>query len=230
MALVLGEQLPPLAVQHAQPPVQAAREHAVPVPRELQRGDRVVQLVRGHAPEAHVEHAHGPVHRPRVDAVPAHRQGRHAVAERNHRLDGVDPLRPAVPDLDRAVVAPRDQHGALRCEPRRVDGGVVPPELADGAARRHVPQEHLLVPPAGRQLGVVTRHVHIAHLVAVPRVRLHRDAPVGVPKPERAVLAARQAVGPVRVEAHGQHGPVMALQGRARHARQTGGPTTAPHS
>jgi hypothetical protein len=116
-----------------------------------------------------------------------------------------------------ASVVPRgDDHlVVVRGERHRVNAAaLVPAEPPELRARGHVPHEHLLVPAARREAGVVRRAGDVADLVRVARVRLDERRLVGIPQAERAVAPARQQVRAGAREPHAQHGALVRDQAR----------------
>ena len=78
-------------------------------------------------------------------------------------LNRLEHVRLAIPYSDVRVVGAREQQRRLGVESDAVDARRVAGELANNAARRHIPQEHRLVAANRRQFRVVVRAAKSAH-------------------------------------------------------------------
>lgn len=241
-----GDDVPACGLEDLDVAVEAAGDEAPPARRERQRRDGLLVVrddvlrLRGHE----VEHG---------DLVLGGREHGGARGEREHVLDGCRVLeghdggarRPGVPQLDRRVVAPRDQHvgHGPRHEAAAADVVGVADEGGRALLARQVPQPHGLVVArahqggevGGRELGrphgLLVRHPRLqdgarAHVedLELPRVVAGRDDPAVAPHvaAPRDVAEPRDRLGqlprPYRVDLHARprrHGEVVVAGGAA---------------
>ncbi len=129
--------------------------------------------IHNNHPHPQIINPHPPIHTPRHDFVPHNTQTAHTILRLLKHLDRFRALALTIPQSDRSIETPTDNHTApFPSKPHTIDPPKMPGPPPQRPRSSHIPQKDLLIPSDGREARVVVCDCYIEDFVAVGGVGL----------------------------------------------------------